>query len=155
MRPSQSAGDDGAFEASTGGATRSGPGAPFRLTVASGPAAPRAARAAIRVWMARSPSDPLLTDALLVLGELVANSVRHALVPAGSSIGVRAEMRGDLLFLEVTDAGTSGAVTPRGPDLTNGGGFGLNVVATLSRRWGVIRDPGTLVWAELALAPAA
>jgi hypothetical protein len=52
--------------------------------------------------------------------------------------------------LEVEDGGIAGSVTPRAPDLEHGGGFGLQVVETLSRRWGVNRDAGTRVWAELA-----
>jgi|1186.fasta_scaffold04157_2 anti-sigma regulatory factor (Ser/Thr protein kinase) len=155
MRPAQPSATDGASEALPGGAIRSGPRAPFDFSVATGPAAPRAARAAMRTWMGRPPTNKLLTDALMVIGELVANSVRHAHAPADSAIGVHAEMRAEVLFLEVTDAGVSGAVARRRPDLTNGGGFGLNLVATLSRRWGVARGPGTRVWAELAFAPAA
>jgi len=33
----------------------------------------------------------------------------------------------------------------RAPDLQRGGGFGLNAVEILSRRWGVHRDVGTRV----------
>jgi len=155
MRPAHAPNDGGAFEASADGAIRSGPEPSFELMLASGPAAPAAARAAMRAWMGRAPTDALLIDALMVIGELVANSVRHAHAPAGSSIGVHAEMHAGVLRLEVLDAGTSGVVTRRRPNLANGGGFGLNVVATLSRRWGVAREEGTRVWAELAPAPAA
>jgi len=155
MRPAQSSATEGASEALPDGGTRSGPRPPFEFIVATGPTAPGAARAAMRTWTGGSLTDDVLTSALMVIGELVANSVRHALVAADSPIGVHAEMRADVLFLEVADAGTSGAVTPRQPDLTNGGGFGLNLVAKLSRRWGVARVAGTRVWAELALAPGA
>jgi serine/threonine-protein kinase RsbW len=155
MRPAHAPNDEGASGASANGAIRSAvPQPSFELIVASGPAAPAAARAAVRAWLERAPTDTLLIDALMVIGELVANSVRHAHAPAGSSIGVHAEMRAGVLLLEVLDAGTSGAVARRQPDLTNGGGFGLNLVATLSRRWGVAREGGTRVWAELAPAPA-
>jgi hypothetical protein len=61
-------------------------------------------------------------------------------------------MRADVVLLQVTDCGTSGAVARRPPDLHGGGGFGLNVVEVVSRRWGVDRDAGTRVWAELAVA---
>jgi hypothetical protein len=33
-------------------------------------------------------------------------------------------------------------------------GFGLNVVEALSQRWGVDRDAGPRVWAELAIPRA-
>jgi anti-sigma regulatory factor (Ser/Thr protein kinase) len=155
MRPAHTSEDEDASEAPPDGGIRSSPGPPFELIVATGPGAPCAARAAMRAWMGGSPGDELVTDALMVIGELVANSVRHAHAPANSAIRVRAEMRANALLLEVADAGTSGAVMRRQPDFTNGGGFGLNLVATLSRRWGVARAEGTRVWAELALAPAA
>jgi hypothetical protein len=66
-------------------------------------------------------------------------------------ISVRAEVRTDIVRLEVADQGTRGAVVRRRPDLRRGGGFGLNLVEKLSQRWHVDRDDGTRVWAELAL----
>jgi hypothetical protein len=57
-----------------------------------------------------------------------------------------------VLSLEVQDRGTGGAITRRTPDLQHGGGFGLNVVDVVSRRWGVDRGAGTRVWAELAFS---
>jgi hypothetical protein len=53
---------------------------------------------------------------------------------------------------EVTDRGRTGAIARRAPDLQRGGGFGLNVVDVLAARWGVNRDTGTRVWAEIALS---
>ena len=63
---------------------------------------------------------------------------------------MRAEVRGDVLRLEVADRGGGGSIARRTPDLDHGGGFGLHVVEVLSRRWGVNRDAVTRVWAELA-----
>jgi hypothetical protein len=83
--------------------------------------------------------------------ELVANSVRHADTPADASLTVRGEIRGDALRLEVEDSGSGGSIARRAPDPQHDGGFGLNVVDTLSRRWGVDRDPGTRVWAEIGI----
>jgi serine/threonine-protein kinase RsbW len=127
---------------------------PFEVTLAAEVDAPAAARAAVTAWMTGHVSETMLTDAQLLVSELVANSVRHAEAPADALISVRAQMRADVLCLEVQDGGTSGAIVHRAPDLSYGGGFGLNVVEVLSRRWGVDRDAGTRVWAELAL-PAA
>jgi hypothetical protein len=56
--------------------------------------------------------------------------------------------------LEVEDDGRTGSIARRVPDLQKGGGFGLNVVERLSARWGVDRDAGTRVWAEIAFAAA-
>jgi serine/threonine-protein kinase RsbW len=125
---------------------------PFEVTVAAGIEAPAAARAAVTAWMAGHVSETMLADAQLLVGELVANSVRHADVPAGAVVNVRARVGGGVLRLEVEDRGQTGSIAPRAPDLQYGGGFGLNVVDVLSRRWGVDRDAGTRVWAELSCA---
>jgi anti-sigma regulatory factor (Ser/Thr protein kinase) len=126
----------------------------FEVSLAAGVQAPAAARAAVIAWMAGHVSQTMLADAQLLVGELVANSVRHAEAPADAVVSVRAQIRADVLCLEVEDGGTSGSIVRRAPDPSYGGGFGLNVVEVLSRRWGVNRDAGTRVWAELAF-PAA
>jgi serine/threonine-protein kinase RsbW len=125
---------------------------PFDVTFASGPDAPAASRAALSAWMTGHAGDMVLADAQLVVTELVANSVRHADAPADAVITVRAEVRGDILRLEVADRGDAGSIAPRTPDLHYGGGFGLHVVEVLSRRWGVNRGAVTRVWAELDFA---
>jgi len=123
---------------------------PFEVTLAAGLDAPAAARAAFSAWMAGHVSETMLVDAQLLVVELVANSVRHGNAPPDAVVRVRAQVGADVVRLEVEDRGTAGSVTPRAPDLEHGGGFGLQVVETLSRRWGVNRDAGTRVWAELA-----
>jgi serine/threonine-protein kinase RsbW len=127
---------------------------PFEVTVAAGIEAPAAARAAVTAWMAGHVSETMLADAQLLVGELVANSVRHADAPADAVVSVRAHVRADVLYLEVEDRGRTGSIAPRAPDLQHGGGFGLNMVEMLSARWGVNRDAGTRVWAELAFTAA-
>jgi serine/threonine-protein kinase RsbW len=122
----------------------------LELSLAAGVEAPAAARAAVTAWMAGHVSETMLADAQLLVSELVANSVRHADAPAGAVVSVRAQVRADVVCLEVEDGGTSGSIERRAPDMSYGGGFGLNVVEVLSRRWGVDRDAGTRVWAELA-----
>jgi serine/threonine-protein kinase RsbW len=136
------------------GAVPSGLVDTFEVSLPAGVEAPSAARAAVTAWMAGHVSEVMLTDAQLLVGELVANSVRHADAPADAVVSVRAQIRADVMCLEVEDGGTSGSIARRAADLSYGGGFGLNVVDVLSRRWGVDRDAGTRVWAELAF-PAA
>ena len=128
---------------------------PFEATMPAGLDAPAAARAAVTHWMADHVSRPMLVDAQLLVGELVANSVRHADTAADAVLSVRAHIRADVLVLEVHDHGTGEAITRRAPDRQAGGGFGLNIVEALSRRWGVNRDAGTRVWAELAFPATA
>ena len=146
MRPHQSVPPQSAPPAAqlSGGAV-----GPLEVTVTAGCDAPATARAAVTAWIAGRVSEAMLTDAQLLVGELVANSVRHADAPGDAAIRVCADVRADVLYLEVEDRGNGGAITRRAPDLEAGGGFGLNVVEVLSRRWGVNRDAGTRVWAEL------
>jgi anti-sigma regulatory factor (Ser/Thr protein kinase) len=125
---------------------------PFEAKFVSGPDAPMAAlaRATLRAWMAGHVGVTIVADAELLVVELVANSVRRADAAADAAISVRAHLHADALCLEVGDRGMSGSILRLAPDLERGGGFGLNVVEALSRRWGVHRDAGTHVWAELA-----
>jgi anti-sigma regulatory factor (Ser/Thr protein kinase) len=128
---------------------------PFEVRLAPAVTAPAAARVAVGAWMAGHVTETMLADIQLIVGELVANSVRHADAPADAVVSVRAQVAANVLRLEVEDGGSSGSVSQRAPDLEHGGGFGLNVVAILSRRWGVHRDAGTRVWAEIAFPAAA
>jgi anti-sigma regulatory factor (Ser/Thr protein kinase) len=126
----------------------------FGVTLPSAPDAPVAARAAVSVWLAGHVSETMLADAQLLVGELVTNSVRHADAPADAVVTVRARVSFGVVRLEVEDDGRTGSIARRAPDLQDGGGFGLNVVEMLSARWGVNRDAGTRVWAEIAHAAA-
>jgi anti-sigma regulatory factor (Ser/Thr protein kinase) len=154
MRPDQSAPPQSA-PAVPAVAKWLGPVDPLEVTLAAALDAPAAARAAVTDWMAGHVSRTMLVDAQLLVSELVANSVRHTDVAGDAVVSVRATVSADVLVLEVHDQGTDGSITRRPPDLQAGGGFGLNVVETLSRRWGVNRDAGTRVWVELAFAPTA
>jgi serine/threonine-protein kinase RsbW len=127
----------------------------FEVSLPSVPDAPAAARLAVSAWMAGHVSETMLADAQLLVVELVTNSVRHAEAPADAVISIRARASVDGVRLEVEDGGRTGSVARRAPDLQNGGGFGLNVVERLSARWGVNRDAGTRVWADLAFPAAA
>ena len=95
----------------------------------------------------------MLEDALLVVSELVTNSVCHSGASDGAIV-VRVELTGTMVRLEVEDPGRGGVIAPRSPDLD--GGFGLNLVQGLSERWGLERVAagGTRVWAQLAWASA-
>jgi serine/threonine-protein kinase RsbW len=124
---------------------------PFELTLAGCLDAPATARAAVAGWLAGQVDEPTVGDAQLLVGELVANSVRHSDTHAGATVSVRVEIRGDALHLEVQEGGTSGSITRRAPDLEHGGGFDQTLVEAVSRRWGVAGGAGTRVWAEIAL----
>ncbi len=90
---------------------------------------------------------PSLTDVtVLLVSELVTNSLRHAHGP----IGVRM-VRGPSLLVEVSDPLTDPPRT-RAAAETDEGGRGMHLVARSSRRWGTRLGPfGKTVWFELAL----
>lgn len=126
--------------------------APLDISLPATPAAPSDARAAITTWLAgRAARGSLIDDARLLTSELVTNSIRHAGSADGAAIRLSATLRPAMLRLEVTDTGTEGTVARRSPGRLDGsGGFGLELVAALSRAWGVERDTrGTTVWLEL------
>ncbi len=111
--------------------------------------APALARSRFRRWADGGLPAEVRTDALLVLSELVTNSVRHAEAPDGAPVRVTAELKDRVLRLEVADAGRDRRFTRRSPDLQAGGGFGLQLVERLSLRWGIAESGGTVVWCEL------
>jgi serine/threonine-protein kinase RsbW len=123
---------------------------PFQITVPAGPAAPATARRAFTQWLSLRTTNGLLSDAPLVVSELVTNSLRHAGLQDTAAVRVSAALESGVLRIEVEDGGTSGAVVRREPNRDRGGGFGLNIIDALALRWGVKRAGGTLVWVEFA-----
>ena len=117
--------------------------------------APARARAAVSDWLAQATDDGrLVDDALLIVSELVSNCVRHAHIEGNQPLHLRGSLAAGAMRLELWNAGTEGTVAARRPQQGNDvGGFGLNLVARLSRDWGVDRDAhGTTVWLELPTA---
>ncbi|MFF7213217.1 SpoIIE family protein phosphatase [Streptomyces sp. NPDC008238] len=112
--------------------------------------ADRAAVGAVRSEAARQLSawglDRVRGAAEQIVGELLANAVRHGAGPVRLRL-----VRHMKLSCEVFDAGP-GPPLPRRPEPTDEGGWGLVIVAELCTRWGVRRTgEGKIVWAELAL----
>jgi anti-sigma regulatory factor (Ser/Thr protein kinase) len=125
------------------------------MLVAAVPDAGVAARAAVVTALTDRVAERVLADALLLVSELVSNSVRHAGLSADQSVRVVAGIINGVLRLEVEDPGTTGTVAARVPDLQRGGGFGLRLVEALADSWGTSREGHTRVWAELACWPPA
>jgi anti-sigma regulatory factor (Ser/Thr protein kinase) len=97
--------------------------------------------------------DPsVLPDVRLLVSELISNSVKY-----GGDGEVRLQMRSDgpnHVRIEVVDQGSGFVPVARDRPATDVGGWGLHLVETLSRRWGV-REGSTNVWFELAATPGA
>src|SRR3954469_12192389 len=123
------------------------------LIVDVAPTAARDARHAVaRRGLVSSGREPLL---LLLVSELVSNSVRHAGLIDDERIHLRARCDAECAYVEVCDAGRSGRVPAKRShqDALEPGGLGLMLVDEMADRWGVAcTDRETCVWFELACA---
>jgi anti-sigma regulatory factor (Ser/Thr protein kinase) len=90
-------------------------------------------------------------DVVLLVGELVANSVVHANADASREIMIELAIGPGLVHVAVTDEGSSSVPTVRPRSATLEGGRGLVLVEQLSDRWGIRRDGTRLtrVWFEM------
>jgi anti-sigma regulatory factor (Ser/Thr protein kinase) len=95
--------------------------------------------------------EELLQQAVLLVSELVTNSVRHG---ADGEIKLYARDDGKFLRIEVRDAGPGFTPRPgvRAAGALEPGGWGLLLVDRIADRWGVESDDGTSVWFELGTA---
>jgi anti-sigma regulatory factor (Ser/Thr protein kinase) len=87
-----------------------------------------------------------LDTAKLLVSELVTNALLHG----HGAIAVRARLRQDRLFVEITDEGRGFSWTTPEQDRDRRNGWGLLLVDTESDRWGMHEDH-TRVWFELAV----
>ena len=119
-------------------------------------AAGRARRALAGIGLVDSAQEPTL---LLLVSELVSNSVRHAGLTEAERIRLRCRALQDCARVEVCDSGHSGGsprIRERDCEALEPGGLGLHLVDAMADRWGVARGVGqTCVWFELDCAEAA
>jgi anti-sigma regulatory factor (Ser/Thr protein kinase) len=95
-----------------------------------------------------------VTDAALVISELLSNALRHAGPLPGSGLRVAWDLDADSVRVSVSDGGGSSQPELGEPTPTTTGGRGLRIVARLSRRWGTLcNEQGTTVWAEVLVMP--
>jgi len=113
------------------------------LRVESNVDAPRISRSHISEF--RPALEPRFDDVLLLVSELVTNSVRHS---DTESIEIRLSAANGQIRLEVIDDGPG--FDPRSP---RGDGMGLNLVDKLADRWGMRAAERFTVWAELQSVP--
>jgi len=113
------------------------------------------ARAAVDDWLrSHSAGATVVEIVLVVVSELVTNSVQHGASSGDGRLRLSTEVRDGAVRVEVHDEGTAGAVAQRASEAAGDqiGGYGLQLVASLSTSWGVERDEhGTVVWAQLPL----
>jgi len=90
----------------------------------------------------KSSLEPRYDDVLLVVSELVSNSVRHS---ESTEIDLTVKAWDGHIRVEVSDDGPGFTHdTPRGE------GMGLTIVEELAERWGLVSGERFTVWAELS-----
>ncbi|MEA2380880.1 MAG: hypothetical protein QOH72_851 [Solirubrobacteraceae bacterium] len=123
------------------------------LLVDAAPTAAREARHAVAGGgFVSSGQEPTL---LLLVSELVSNSVRHAGLRDDEPIRLRARCDSECTYVEVCDAGRSGRIPVKADNdrPLDPGGLGLVLVDEMADRWGVAcHEHETCVWFELACA---
>jgi anti-sigma regulatory factor (Ser/Thr protein kinase) len=108
------------------------------------PTAPAAARSALARFERHLPQQTMRTAELLI-SELVTNAVKYGSGP----LRVDVALAKGRLRAEVTDGGSGFEHNGRQHDLETPGGWGLQLVESLSDRWGHL-EGSTKVWFELA-----
>lgn len=120
-------------------------------SVPSRPSAFVEARRFVRDTAGAAVPSSLIDDAVLLASELVTNAVRHADGSPDDPIEITVSIDERALAVSVRDRGV-GFEPEEPPVRSDQGGWGLNLVRSLSSRWGVTpREPGTEVWFELEL----
>jgi serine/threonine-protein kinase RsbW len=119
------------------------------LSFSPAPTAATAARVEMTKRLASRVGGRVLEDIRLLVTELITNALRHGKLTAGDRVSVKAQVREDVVRIEVRDPGNDGDVAPRQPG-QRGGGYGLLLVERLAKRWGVDQRDGTTVWCELS-----
>jgi len=95
-----------------------------------------------------------LTDAALVVSELLSNALQHGQPLPGGAVRAAWDLDDRTLRVSVSDGGGSSRPHLGQPTPTTTGGRGLRIVALLSRQWGAsCGHDGTTVWAEVQLVP--
>ncbi len=110
------------------------------------PRAPQEARWGLEA-LRPSIDDELVDEAVLLVSEVVTNSVRHAGLDTTDPIEVRVRGSRSGIHVDVIDPGPG--FDPRERQDGVDGGWGLWLLDRISSRWGVERDRVTTVWFEL------
>ena len=113
--------------------------------------APQQAREIVLGAIAELPKD-VQDDAVLLVSELVSNSVTHVEPLPSNMIGLLVALEQNTLHVEVSDR--SARIAQRSPPLGERG-YGLNLVEKLSSRWGAeLRNGQNVTWFDMQIPPA-
>ena len=119
------------------------------LSYKPAPTAATQARTEVTERLAPRLAASVLEDVRLLVTELITNALRHGKLTPGDRVSVKASVEAGVVRIEVRDPGNNGDIAPREPG-PRGGGYGLYLVDRLTKRWGVDRRNGTVVWCELS-----
>lgn len=118
---------------------------PFALSTAG------IARTKLAGFLIRRHVDShVIDDALIVLGEMIANALSHGVPTSEDSVEITWAINGDLLELSVYDAGVGASLKPIDFDDDSLSGRGLSIINRVADRWWVELGKGTRVNAELS-----
>lgn len=125
---------------------------PGSIWIRGGKDAPTRARRFVRSKLDGVPATRA-SDVVLIVSELVANSVLHANVGEQDAVLLELTRLDDRVRLSVTDPGSEEEPHIPVPDPDMLHGFGLRVMDQLSLAWGVVRDGAgtTQVWCDIPL----
>ncbi len=118
------------------------------------PGRPEAAGAARRALRSLNRSLNLVTqerlvDAELSLSELVSNAFQHG-IGGNAPIGLTVQTSETTMHVEVRNDGAGSLPDGHLKEAAARGGFGLKIVGTLARRWGVRTEADhTVVWFDI------
>jgi anti-sigma regulatory factor (Ser/Thr protein kinase) len=121
--------------------------ADLRFTLAVEPAAPAAAREALRAF--DQLADGMRPDLELLVSELVANVVQHSGLGVEDSVDVDIRIEPGFIRAEVRDLGRGLPFMTLGQPRPRHVGYGVFLVSQIARRWGTRAGPGTAIWFEL------
>jgi anti-sigma regulatory factor (Ser/Thr protein kinase) len=108
------------------------------------------ARGFVRDVLSTRIPPQVLDDVILMTSELAINGVKHVPPAEGDWLEVLVNHGDDMLKVSVRDPGKDFAINQDLPSSEEIGGWGLNLVSSLSSRWGVAPQPdGTAVWFEV------
>ena len=114
--------------------------------------APGLARSFVAGAIAEAGGADRYPDAMLLVSELVSNSVLHT---TSGTVTVGVDLSADRLRCAVTDGDPSRLPEPQIPDRRRIGGRGLRIVDAAAHRWGCDADDSSkTVWFELDPAGA-
>lgn len=133
--------------------TRSaGAGRTFRVEHCP-PAVPLARRtfaADVSERLGNEAAEMLVSEASVVVSEMLGNAVRHAGPLDDGTVLLRWQVRDGVVEVEVTDGGGESKVRPSALSSLSTHGRGLRIIHSLAHDWGVDEDGGhRTVWASL------